>query len=251
MSKRVLVTGGAKGIGAAIVRALAGDGFDVTFTYNSSADRAAALIEALRDEAPGAAVAARALDLGDAAAVDAFADAVAADEDGFYGFVHNAGRPYDSLAAMVDRTAAAPTMEINFWSMTRLVRGLIRGMTAARAGRVVLIGSLVARRASQGNAIYAASKAALAAYCATLAVEVARRGVTANVVAPGYVDTDMMRRYDDLRDRLAAQIPARRYAAPEEVAAAVSFLMSARAGYVTGTTLSVDGGLGANLGIAR
>lgn len=255
MPKRVLVTGGATGIGAAIVRALAGDGFDVTFTYNSSSDRAAALIEALGGEAPGAAVAAHPLDLADAAAVDAFADAVAAGEgafaEGLYGFVHNAGRPYDSLAAMVDRAAAAPTMEINFWSMTRLVRGLVRGMTAARAGRIVLIGSLVARRASQGNAIYAASKAALAAYCATLAVEVARRGVTANVVAPGYVDTDMMRRYDGLRDTLAAQIPARRYAAPEEVAAAVSFLMSARAGYITGTTLTVDGGLGASLGVTR
>lgn len=250
MDKRVLVTGGAKGIGAAIVRELAGAGYAVDFTYNSSKRQADDLVGELA-AAGGGAVTARAADLADRAQAAALAEAIEADEAGYYGFVHNAGRPYDSLAAMVEVEAAAPTMEVNFWAMVRLIRAVARRMTAARAGRIVLIGSVAAARGSQGNAIYAASKAALEGYCATLSGEVGRRGVTANVVAPGYVDTEMMAPYAEFREALVKRIPARRLGAPEDVAAVVGFLLSERAGYVNGAVVTVDGGLGASLGLQR
>ena len=250
MSRRVLVTGGARGIGAGLVRRLAADGYEVHFTYNASKGLAEALIAEIKAGAPDAALTAHACDLSDRAAVEIFGKTLEK-EPAFWGFVHNAGKSYDSLAAMIDVDAADSAMQVNFWSAVRLAKALMRPMMQARGGRIVLIGSVTATRGNQGNAVYAATKAALLGYCKTLATEIARRGVTVNYIAPGYVDTDMLAPYAAFREMLEKQIPAQRYAKPEDLAAVVSFLMSDGAAYVNGAEIAVDGALSASLGIKR
>lgn len=246
---RILVTGGAKGVGAEIVRALAAAGHDVDFTYRSSADQALALAAEIGAGHPGQAVRALPLDLADKPALDAFCETV--EGDSYFGFIHNAGQPYDSLAAMMVQDRAEATMQVNFWAFTRLAKSLMRGMLRARSGRIVAIGSVAALRGNPGNAAYAASKGALISYAKTLAVETGKRGVTVNVIAPGFIDTDMMAPYAAYREKMESQIPAGRFAKPEEIAGLATFLMSPPAAYITGTVLPIDGGLTAQLGVHR
>lgn len=246
---KVLVTGGAKGVGAAIVRALAAAGHDVDFTFRSSADQAKALAQEIAASHPGRSIVALPLDLSDKEALDAFCEA--REGENYFGLVHNAGQPYDSLAAMMAQDKAEAAMQVNFWAFTRLAKSLMRTMIRARAGRIVAIGSVAALRGNPGNAAYAASKGALISYAKTLAVETGKRGVTVNVIAPGFVDTDMMAPYAAYRDKMQAQIPAGRFAKPEEVAGLAAFLMSEPAAYISGTVLPIDGGLTAQLGVHR
>jgi NAD(P)-dependent dehydrogenase (short-subunit alcohol dehydrogenase family) len=246
---RALVTGGGRGLGAAIVRALAADGFDITFTYRSSASEAEALVAELRGAHAGQSFATSALDLADKQAVAQFAGGLG--ELSYTAFVHNAGETYDALALMMDQERAEHLMQVNFWSFTRLAAALARTMMRARAGRIVAIGSVTSLRANVGNAAYAASKAALLGYVRTFAVECARSGVTVNCISPGFIDTAMLAPYQDYRQQIEKQIPLRRFARVEEIAAAVSFLLSPAASYVTGADIAVDGGLSAAIGIHR
>lgn len=246
---KILVTGGAKGVGAAIVRALAEAGHDVDFTFRSSADQAKALAQEIAASHPGRSIVALPLDLSDKEALDAFCEA--REGESYFGLVHNAGQPYDSLAAMMAQDKAEAAMQVNFWAFTRLAKSLMRTMIRARTGRIVAIGSVAALRGNPGNAAYAASKGALISYAKTLAVETGKRGVTVNVIAPGFVDTDMMAPYAAYRDKMQAQIPAGRFARPEEVAGLATFLMSEPAAYISGTVLPIDGGLTAQLGVHR
>lgn len=248
--QRVLVTGGGRGVGSAIVRALAAGGCDIAFTYRSASAEADALLAELRAAHPAQEFAARAVDLADKAAVDAFAEELQAGTP-FHGFVHNAGQPYDTLAAVMDQAKAERAMQVNFWSFARIVTAVVRPMTRARTGRIIAIGSIVAERGSQGNGAYAATKAALLGYMRTLTVETAKRGVTVNYVAPGFVDTEMMAPYAAYRQKMEEQIPAGRFAKPDEVAGLVCFLMSPQAAYITGAVLPVDGGVSAAIGIHR
>ncbi len=246
---RILVTGGGKGVGAAIVRALVGAGHDVDFTYRSSKESAQALAADVAAENPGRNVAAHALDLADKSALEDFCAKI--ESETFFGLVHNAGQPYDALAAMMQQDKAEAAMQVNFWSLTRIAKAVLRGMLRARAGRIVAIGSVAALRGNPGNAAYAASKGALISYCRTLAIETAKRGITVNAIAPGFIDTDMMAPYAAYRANMEKQIPAGRFAKPEEIAGLAAFLMSEPAAYVTGAVLPVDGGLTAMIGVHR
>jgi 3-oxoacyl-[acyl-carrier protein] reductase len=248
--RRVLVTGGGRGLGAAIVRLLAAGGHDVTFTYRSAKAEAEEMLAQLQAAHPQQTFGATQADLSDKAAVDALAATL--DKEGPYsGFVHNAGQSYDTLAVMLDQGKAEAAMQVNFWSFTRLVNVVVRQMMRAKAGRVAVIGSVTAERGNQGNAAYAASKAALLGYVRTLAVEVASRNITVNYVAPGFIDTEMISKYAKFREQMESQIPAKRFATPDDIAGIVGFLMSPHAAYVTGAYLPVDGGLTAALGVHR
>ncbi|HEX2727562.1 MAG TPA: SDR family NAD(P)-dependent oxidoreductase [Beijerinckiaceae bacterium] len=249
MSRRVLVTGGAKGVGAAIVRALAAAGHDVDFTFRSSGDAALALADELQRAHPTQSFVTHSVDLAEKTSLDIFCDTI--EKETFFGLVHNAGQPYDALAAMMAQDKAEAAMQVNFWSLSRLAKTMMRGMIRARAGRIVAIGSVAALQGNPGNAAYAASKGALLSYCRTLAIETAKRGVTVNYIAPGFIDTDMMAPYAAYRADMEKQIPAGRFAAPEEIAGTVAFLMSPPAVYITGAVIPVDGGLTAMIGVHR
>jgi 3-oxoacyl-[acyl-carrier protein] reductase len=249
-NRRVLVTGGGRGLGAAIVEALAAAGHDVTFTYRSAKAEAEQAVAALAAAHPGQSFAAAHVDFADKDAVEAFAKALS-EGPPFGGFVHNAGHTYDTLAVMMEQAKAEVAMQVNYWSFTRLVNTLTRPMMRTRYGRIAVVGSVTALQANQGNAAYAASKAALLGYVRTLAIEIARTGVTVNYVAPGFIDTAMLAPYAKFRDTIEAQIPARRFSRPEEIAAVIGFLLSPAASYITGAVLPVDGGLSAAIGIHR
>ena len=246
---RILVTGGNKGVGAAIVRDLAAAGHDVDFTYRSSQAEAEALAAEVRAASPERTIRPLALDLSDKSGLEAFCETCEATS--YFGFIHNAGQPYDALAAMMVQDRAEAAMQVNFWAFTRIAKSLVRGMIRARSGRIVAIGSVAALQGNPGNAAYAASKGALISYARTLAVETGKRGVTVNVIAPGFIDTDMMAPYAAYRETMEKQIPAGRFARPEEIAGLATFLMSTPAAYVTGAVLPIDGGLTAQLGIHR
>jgi 3-oxoacyl-[acyl-carrier protein] reductase len=236
-----LVTGGSRGIGAAIGRALAADGWPVALNYRTGAHEAQAVADQIRS-AGGSAVA-LAADVADPAAAGPLLEAAA---EAFGApvlvLVNNAGVRADGLALSLTDDDWQRVLETNLGSTYRLTRSALRAMIRARFGRVINIASVVGPRANAGQANYAASKAAVIGFTKTVAVEVARRGVTVNAVAPGLIATDMTQGIPDI---LLERVPAQRAGTPEEVAAAVAFLASAAAGYITGSTLYVDGGLSA------
>ena len=246
--KMVFVAGGAKGIGLAIVNALAADGFDVSFSYRSSADEARKLGEDLQAKYPSQTINSHQVDLSDREQVDEFAKLIAETES-LYGLAYNAGGSYDTLAAMVDQQRAEALFQLNFWALTRLAGAAARPLMRAKGGRIIAIGSITAQMGVQGNSIYAASKGAMLSYIRTLAIELARKGITANYISPGYVDTDLMAPYADYRDNVEKQIPLRRFGQPQEVGALASFLFSPLAGYITGTVIPIDGGVSAGLSV--
>jgi 3-oxoacyl-[acyl-carrier protein] reductase len=235
---RALVIGGRRGIGAAVVRTLHDRGFKVTYTYRTDLGEFPADVAAAR------------LDLADRDAVESFATA---QENGsaWDAMIQVGGTTYDSLAAMLDQTKAEQVMQVNFFAFTRIARAVVQPMLRARNGRIVAVGSVIGQVASQGNAAYGATKAALLAYVKSLAIESAKRGVTANYVAPGFVDTEMMAPFAAYRAATESRVPAGRYARPEEIASVVGFLVSPDASYVNGAYIPVDGGLTASAGIPR
>jgi len=156
--------------------------------------------------------------------------------------VNNAGVAADNLSPSLSDEEWATVIDTNLTAAFRLTRRALKSMMRARAGRIVNIASVVALRSNPGQSNYAAAKAGLISFTKTVAVEVARRGITVNALAPGWIDTDMTA---DVSKDLLAAVPARRAGTPEEVAACVRFLVSDQAGYVTGAVLTVDGGLAA------
>jgi 3-oxoacyl-[acyl-carrier protein] reductase len=235
---RALVIGGRRGIGAAVVRTLAEQGFMVTYTYRTEPGEFTAQVEALR------------LDLADRDAVGTFAKSLESGQ-AWDALVQVGGTTYDALAAMMDQERAEQAMQVNYFSFTRIARAVVRPMMRARNGRIVAVGSVIGQVASQGNIAYGATKAALLAYVKGLAVESAKRGITVNYVAPGFVDTEMMAPFAAYREKTEGRIPTGRFAKPDEIAAVVAFLVSPDASYVNGAYIPVDGALTASAGIPR
>jgi 3-oxoacyl-[acyl-carrier protein] reductase len=235
-----LVTGGSRGIGAAIAQALAADGWAVAVNYRSGADAAQRVVDGIT-EAGGTAVAIGG-DVADPETADRLFAQLEEDLGPVAVLVNNAGITDDGLAIQLDDDAWDRVIDTNLTAAFRLTRRAVRGMIRRRHGRVINIASVVGPKANAGQANYAASKAGLIGMTKTIAVEVARRGVTINAVAPGLIATDMT---EGLSGPLLDAVPARRAGRPEDVAAAVRFLASDEASYITGTTLVVDGGLSA------
>ena len=236
-----VVTGSSRGIGAAIARTLAADGWAVAVNYRSGAAEAGAVVASI--EAAGGRAVALAGDVADPAAVAPLLEGAAAALGApVLVLVNNAGVRADGLALSLSDEDWQRVLETNLGSTYRLTRAALRAMIRARFGRVINIASVVGPRANAGQANYAASKAAVIGFTKTVAVEVARRGVTVNAVAPGLIATDMTA---DIPEAMLERVPAQRAGTPEEVAAVVAFLASAAAGYITGSTIYVDGGLSA------
>jgi 3-oxoacyl-[acyl-carrier protein] reductase len=235
----VLVTGAARGIGAASARALADDGWGVAILHRSGGSAAAALADQILD-AGGRATTIGA-DLRNPDELDGvFAEAEALGP--VLGLVNNAGMRADNLALSISDEEWDAVIDTNLSAAFRVTRRAMRSMLRARFGRIVNVASVVGPRANPGQANYAASKAGLIGMTKTVAAEVARKGVTVNAVAPGFIATDMTK---DLSPQVLEAVPARRAGQPHEVAACVRFLASDAAAYVTGTTLFVDGGMSA------
>jgi 3-oxoacyl-[acyl-carrier protein] reductase len=236
-----LVTGASRGIGAAIARALAADGWRVGVNYNSRAAAADAVVAEI-ERSGGAAFAVQG-DVCDPGAPDQIFGEL---EDHFgapvLALVNNAGVSRDNLTPSLTDEEWGVVVDTNLTAPFRFTRRALKGMMRARTGRIVNISSVVGLRANPGQSNYGAAKAGLIQFTRTAAVEVARRGITINAVAPGWIDTDMTA---EVSTDLLAAVPARRAGTPDEVAACVRFLLSEQAGYVTGAVLTVDGGLGA------
>ena len=233
-----LVTGGSRGIGAAIAKSLAREGWPVGVNYRSDSDAAEAIVE----EITSAGGRAKALqgDISDLETADQLFKTLEDEFGPVLVLVNNAGVRADGLSPQIDDEDWAKVIDTNLSAAFRLTRRALRPMIRARYGRVVNIASIVGQRANPGQANYAASKAGLVAMTKTVAAEVARRGVTVNAVAPGLIETDMT---EGIAENLLEHVPARRPGTPEDVAECVRFLASDGASYVTGVCLTVDGGL--------
>ncbi len=241
--KNVLVTGGTRGIGRSIVEAFAKAGYRVAFTFRSSVDEANALVEAFRADG----VEAMALQ-SDAASTEQAAAAVSSVIDAWGSLdvlVNNAGVTRDNLMIRMSEEDWDTVITNNLKSVFNFCKAAYRPMMKQRAGRIINISSVVGVTGNAGQTNYSASKAGIIGFTKSLAKELGSRGVTVNVVAPGFVATDMTA---DLRDASAeamiAAIPLKRVGVPEDISAAVLFLASDGASYITGNTLLVDGGLG-------
>ncbi len=236
-----LVTGSSRGIGKAIAEALASDGFTVIGTATSE-DGAHSITESL--SAHGENHRGLVLDLASSESIERFFAALAELKAAPLVVVNNAGITRDNLLMRMKDDEWSAVIEANLTSVFKLSRHFVRAMIKARFGRIINLTSVVAASGNPGQANYAAAKAGIIGFTKSLAHEVAARGVTVNAVAPGMIDTDMTRVLNDAqRAAMLARIPAGRLGQVEEIASAVSFLASNKAGYITGETLHINGGL--------
>jgi 3-oxoacyl-[acyl-carrier protein] reductase len=239
--KTALVTGASRGIGEAIAKRLAAEGATVI-----AAARSAEALERVVSEiaAAGGKAAPLVLDLADGAAIDGAVKGVLAAHGDIHVLVNNAGVTEDNLILRMGRQAWDKVIATNLTGVFLLTQAVIKGMVRKRYGRIVNVTSVVGLMGNAGQANYAASKAGLIGLTKSVARELASRNITCNAVAPGFIATAMSDKMTEVaRERLSTQIPLERLGTPDDVAAAVAFLASEEACYVTGTVLNVSGGL--------
>jgi 3-oxoacyl-[acyl-carrier protein] reductase len=231
VGRSVLVTGGNRGIGLAIARRLAADGDSVTVTSRSG------------EAVDGLAVVR--CDVRDTASVDAAFAAVEQEQGPVEVLVANAGITADQLLALMKEDAFTDVLDTNLTGAYRVAKRAVRGMMKMRRGRMIFISSVVGLYGSAGQANYAASKSGLVGLARSLARELGSRNITANVIAPGFVDSDMTAGLgEERKTQILGAVPLGRYGDAAEVAGAVAFLAGPDAAYVTGAVIPVDGGLG-------
>jgi len=234
-----LVTGASRGIGAAIASRLSIDGARVIGTA-TTAQGALRISEALSAYGGRGAV----LDVTSQDSIDALISDIESHEGAIGILCNNAGITRDTLLLRMKPEDWDAVMQTNLASVFRLSKAVLRGMMKARRGRIISIASIVGLTGNPGQANYAAAKAGIIGFTKSLAREVGSRNITANVIAPGFIDTDMTRALTEAqRTNLSGQVPLGRLGQPDDIAAAVSFLASTGASYITGETLHVNGGM--------
>ena len=234
-----LVTGASRGIGAAIADELAAQGATVIGTATSEAGA-----KAIGDRLAGQGGHGRVLDVADPASVDALIDGIASDIGPVSILVNNAGITRDNLLMRMKDEDWQAILDTNLTSVYRTSKAVMRAMMKARRGRIINIASVIGVTGNAGQANYAAAKAGIIAFSKSLAKEIGSRGVTVNVVAPGFIDTDMTRSLpEDAKDAMLGQIALGRFGEPADIARAVAFLAGPSAAYITGETLHVNGGM--------
>ncbi len=240
--KIALVTGGSRGIGRSIAEGLAREGAKVCFTYTSNEAAAQETVAAI--EAAGGKASAKKFDVGDAAAAKAAVDELVKEEGALHILVNNAGVSIDGLLMRYKDEDLARIFQTNVFGAFYLARAAARPMMKSRWGRIVMLGSVVGETGNVGQTAYASTKSALDGMTKSLARELASRNITANVVAPGYIGTDMTSSIsDEMKTAMLAAIPAGEMGRPEDIADTVAFLCSERARYVTGQVVNVNGGM--------
>lgn len=244
MARVALVTGGTRGIGAAISTALKQAGYKVAANYGGND-------EAANQFKGETGIPVFKFDVSDAAACEAGIRAVEAELGPVDILVNNAGITRDGMFHKMTFDQWSAVIRTNLDSMFTCTRPVIDGMRSRNFGRIIIISSINGQKGQMGQANYSAAKAGVIGFAKALAQENANKGVTVNVIAPGFIDTDMMAPYAAYRDNMEKQIPAGRFAKPEEIAGLAAFLLSEPAAYITGTVLPIDGGLTSMLGVHR
>lgn len=240
MTQRIaLVTGASRGIGQAIAKRLANEGYLVIGTATS--EKGAAAVNDYLQELGGAG---RVLNVQDAEQINQLFDSIEKEFGNVQVLVNNAGITQDGLLMRMDDNAWERVLDVNLTSVFRTSKRAMKGMMKARQGRIINITSVVAAMGNAGQTNYTASKAGIEGFTRSLAREIGSRQITVNCVAPGFIDTDMTKNLNEaLIQSMLNAVPLARLGKPEDIAAAVNFLASEEAGYITGTVLDVNGGM--------